>query len=80
MTPLVTSGNSVRAWSGKVEAGFPSRQTRNAFARRSCSKQRARAWCRFHPIASCSSHSLFALRAAGRPLRLCLSACSHSSI
>jgi len=28
-----------RAWSGKVETGFPSRQTRNAFARRSCSNK-----------------------------------------
>src|SRR6516164_8900632 len=28
-----------RARSGKVETGFPSRQTRNAFARRSCSNK-----------------------------------------
>src|SRR5882724_4158100 len=29
-----------RAWCGKVDTGFPSRQTRNAFARRSCSNKK----------------------------------------
>jgi len=31
--------SKTRAWSGKVETGFPSRQTRNAFARRPCSNK-----------------------------------------